>query len=117
MNKISNLEYGYNYELSFEYKASFVPSNGSWHQILLGKFSLFIIETIIENLIPYEFTKRINSKVSPDGGSDMFAFYCGHKQYNYAITGYGAQINFNNELDAEKWYKVGFAVLLLIPLA
>ena len=38
-NFVSNLQYSENYELSFEYKASTVPSNGNWHQILLGNLS------------------------------------------------------------------------------
>ena len=34
-NIISNLEYSDNFEVSFEYKASVVPSSG-WHQICIG---------------------------------------------------------------------------------
>lgn len=33
----SELEYSDNFNVSFEYKASTVPSNQNWHQIIIGK--------------------------------------------------------------------------------
>ena len=39
-NFISNLDYSENFEVSFEYKASYVPTNGLWHEILAGKLTI-----------------------------------------------------------------------------
>ena len=36
-NFISNLEYSDNFDVSFEYKASYVPTDRNWHEILVGK--------------------------------------------------------------------------------
>ena len=36
-NYISSLDYSTSFEVSFEYKASYVPTNGIWNEILIGK--------------------------------------------------------------------------------
>ena len=36
-NLVSPLEYSDNFEMTFEYKASSIPSDGKWHEILAGK--------------------------------------------------------------------------------
>ena len=39
-NYIKQLDYSKNFEVSFEYKASYVPTNGVWHEILIGKLKI-----------------------------------------------------------------------------
>ena len=39
-NYIKQLDYSKNFEVSFEYKASYVPTNGVWHEILMGKLKI-----------------------------------------------------------------------------
>ena len=43
-NLVSKLEYSTNFEVSFEYKASTVPTSGGWHQILVGKVIILMFE-------------------------------------------------------------------------
>lgn len=41
-NFISKFDYSDNFEVSFEYKASTIPNSSSWHEILIGKLTLFV---------------------------------------------------------------------------
>ena len=97
-NFISELEYRNDFEVSFEFKASSIPSN-QFHEIIIGKMTFFY-----NSYIQIDFEASINGGTATD--TIMFAMWCGKIPNQYDVYVGSWYLFFSRELVADKWYKV-----------